>query len=115
MIYLAATLLPPTLRQSLIHSDAYTASWIYFATPADRGRLVLATKDFIFACFVLPYLALVGVLLLYFFRNPLHVLLELLLLALLTHFLLQLTTLFSPSLPFSQPVQKGSVPVPYCC
>lgn len=107
MIYLAATLLPPTLRQSLIHSDAYAASWIYFATPADRGRLVLATKDFIYACFVLPYLTLVGLMLLYFFRHPLHVLLELLLLALLTHFILQLTTLFSPSLPFSQPVQKG--------
>jgi hypothetical protein len=107
MIYLAVTLLPVTLRQSLIPSDAYLASWIYFATPADRARMVLATKDFVYAYFVLPYLIIVGALLLYFFRNPLHVLLHLLLLALLTHLMLQLTTLFSPDLPFSRPVRKA--------
>jgi ABC-2 type transport system permease protein len=107
LLYLAVLMFPTMLRMSLMNSDSYQASWIYYATPADRGRLVLGAKDFVFAYFVLPYLLFIGVVFLYFFRNALHVLLLLIVLGLLSHFFLQLAVFFNPALPFSQPIRKG--------
>jgi hypothetical protein len=98
---------PTMLRMSLINSDSYQASWVYYATPADRARLVLGAKDFIFIHFVLPYLAFIGAVFLYFFQNAWHVLLHLSVLALFSHFFLQLAVFVNPALPFSQPARKG--------
>src|SRR5579871_487264 len=41
----AAIFTPTTLFQAFIGSAAYHASWIFFTTPADRVRLVLATRN----------------------------------------------------------------------
>jgi hypothetical protein len=107
LLYLAVLLFPVTLKTALASSDSYQASWIFYATPADKERLVLATKNFLLAYFVFPYLALIAAVFAYFFRNPAHVLLHLCMLALLAHMVLQISVLFSPELPFSQPVRKG--------
>ena len=107
LLYLAVLMFPTMLKASLTYSDSYPASWIYYATPADRGRLVLWSKNFIFVYFVIPYLVLVGAVFLYFFRNPWHVLIHLGVLALISHFFLQLAVFFNPALPFSIPARKG--------
>ena len=107
LLYLAVLMFPTMLRMSLISSDSHQASWIYYATPADRARLVLGSKNFVFIYFVIPYLVFIGAVFLYFFRNLFHVLLQVTVLALLSHFFLQLAVFFNPALPFSQPVRKG--------
>ncbi|MBZ5496898.1 MAG: hypothetical protein LAP85_10900 [Acidobacteriia bacterium] len=107
LLYLAVLMFPTMLRITLVSSDSYQASWIYYATPADRGRLVLGSKDFVFTYFVLPYLIFIGAVFLYFFHNPWHVILHLTVLALLSHFFLQMAVFLNPALPFSQPSKKG--------
>jgi hypothetical protein len=107
LIYVAVLMFPTMLRQTLTNSDSYLASWIYYATPVERSQLVLWSKNFVFVYFVLPYLSAIGMVFLYFFRNPWHVLLHLTLLALLSHLFLQIAVFANSALPFSQPVRKA--------
>lgn len=87
-------------------SDAYRASWIFFATPADRTRLVRAASTVLVATFLVPYLIAVAAVLMFFSESPLHVLIHLLLIGLLSHLVLQVVTLLEPELPFSRPMTK---------
>jgi ABC-2 type transport system permease protein len=107
LLYLAVLMFPAMLNSILAYSDAYQASWIYYAAPADRSRLVLASKNFVFAFFVIPYLILLSALFFYFWRNPWHVAVHLGVLTLLTHFFLQIAVSFRPVLPFSLPSLKA--------
>ena len=107
LLYFSVLMFPVIMKNTLSNSDAYQASWIYYATPADRGRLVLASKNFVFAYFVIPYLILIGALFFYFFPIPWHGLVHLGILALLSHSFLQIAVFFSPVLPFSMPVRKA--------
>jgi hypothetical protein len=45
---------PSMLKLSLTRSDAFRASWIYFACPADRARVIRATRDVLLLYFLLP-------------------------------------------------------------
>jgi hypothetical protein len=107
LLYYAVLLFPIMLNASLANSDSYQASWIYYATPADRGKLVLAAKGFVFSYFEIPYLALLGAVFFYFWRNFWHVAVHAAMLALLSHIILQTTVIFHPALPFSLPIRKG--------
>jgi hypothetical protein len=107
LLYFAVLLFPTMLKATLTYSDAYQASWIYYATPADRAQLVLWAKNFVLIYFLFPYLMFMGAIFLYFFRHLGHVLLHMGVLALMSHFFLQVTVLFQPALPFSQPQRKG--------
>jgi len=107
LLYLAVLMFPTMLKASLTYSDSYPASWIYYTTPADRGRLVLWSKNFVFVYFVLPYLTMIGAVFLYYFRNPWHVLVHMGILALISHFFLQFAVFFNPALPFSIPARKA--------
>jgi ABC-2 type transport system permease protein len=108
LVYYAVLFFPTMLRQVMSRSDGYRAAWIFFATPADTPRLVLAVKDFVLAYFVLPYLAFVALLLAYWFARLDHLLILIVTLALLCHLVLLLQLLLNPELPFSQPHTKGS-------
>jgi hypothetical protein len=107
LLYFAALMFPIMLKSTLTYSDTYQASWIYWATPADRAQLVLWSKNCVLFYFQLPYLAGIAAVCLYFFRNLGHVLVHVAVLALLSHLLLQVSVLLQPSLPFSQPPRKG--------
>jgi hypothetical protein len=107
LVYYAVLFFPTMLRQVMSRSDGYRAAWIFFATPADTARLVLAVKDFVLAYFVLPYLAFLGLLLAYWFSRLDHLVILLITLALLCHLVLLVQLLLSPELPFSQPETKG--------
>jgi ABC-2 type transport system permease protein len=107
LVYYAVLFFPTMLRQVMSRSDAYRAAWIFFATPADTPRLVLAIKDFVLAYFVLPYLAFLGLLLAYWFTRLDHLVILLVTLALLCHLVLLVQLLLNPELPFSQPEIKG--------
>ncbi len=107
IVYLAVLLFPTVIHACLTRSDAYRASWIFHTCPADTARLVLSTKWFVMVSFVLPYLGLMAAIFLYRFRNPVHVIVHVLVLGLLSHLFLQMTVFIDPNLPFSKPMQKG--------
>ena len=60
MVTLAMLMFPTMLKMNLGRSDAYRASWIFFATPADRTRLVRAAKNVLVVTFLVPYLLCVA-------------------------------------------------------
>ncbi len=108
LLYLLIFLFPMMLRTFVTQSDAYQASWIFYAAPADFRRLVIAEKNFLMVYFVLPFLFILGAVFYYFFNHTLHMLLHILVLGLLAHLFLQLAFLYSPDLPFSRPNVRGS-------
>jgi hypothetical protein len=108
LLYLLVFLFPMMLRTFVTQSDAYQASWIFYAAPADFCRLVIAEKNFLMIYFVLPFLFILGAVFYYFFNHTLHMLLHILVLGLLAHLFLQLAFLYSPDLPFSRPNVRGS-------
>lgn len=107
-VTMAIMMFPTMLRMNLVRSDSYRASWIFFATPVDRARVVRSSKNLLVVAFLLPYLALVGAVLAYFSSSAWHVAVHLLMVGLLSHLVLQVVILIEPELPFSKPLVKGS-------
>lgn len=107
MVTLAMLMFPTMLKMNLTMSDSFRASWIFFACPADRTRIVRAAKNVLVVSFLIPYMALVGALLAWFSTNAAHILVHLVVIALVSHLVLQIVTLVEPELPFSKPVVKG--------
>ena len=96
------------LRTYVTQSDTFQASWIFYATPANIQRLVMAEKNFLMVYFVLPFLCILGIIFYSFFGVLLHVVIHMIVLGLLVHLFLQFAFLYSPDLPFSRPNTKGS-------
>lgn len=106
LYHFAAMLFPVMLQQSLIRSDAYQAAWIYRATPTSALQLLLALKDLLFGCFVLPYLALVGLAVWAFSGSTSGLGLGFLTMALASHAFLLGALWMDPRLPFSIPARR---------
>lgn len=106
LVSLAILIFPSMLKANLAGSDAFRASWIYFATPADRARLIRSARDILAVYFLLPYLALVGVTLAFFVDDPLWLLAYLAIAGLASNLMLLIATLLNPELPFSRPHEK---------
>jgi hypothetical protein len=107
MVTIAMMMFPAMLKMSLGRSDAFRASWIFFSTPSDRTRLIAAAKNVLVVTFLIPYVAAVALVVGYFSENVPHLLIHLSLIALLSHLVLQVITIFDPELPFSRPLAKG--------
>jgi hypothetical protein len=107
LVVIAVLLFPSMLRVSIAHSDAFRASWIFFASPANRIALVRAAKNVLVAFFLLPYLAFVTVVYLFIVPRVTHVVVHMLLLGLLSHLALLMGFLVNPELPFAKPPSKG--------
>jgi len=107
LLYVAIILFPGILKDEIGSSDNFQASWIFFATPADRVELVLAVKRVLTVYFLVPYLILLGFVFYYFFRNILHVVMHELVILIASQVLFQAMFLISPRLPFSSPRGVG--------
>lgn len=107
LLMIAVILFPVMLKASLAHSDAYRASWIFYASPADHVRIVLGLKRYVLMAFVVPYLMLITAALTYLFGHVGHALAHVAMLGLISHLFLQLAVLTDPELPFSRPMKKG--------
>jgi hypothetical protein len=106
-IAMALTLFPSMLKMQLTRSDAFRASWIFFVAPSDRMKVVRSSIDIVLAFFLAPYLLVLAAVHAYIVGHVLHVLVHFALLGLLAHFVLQVTILVDPDLPFSRPPEKG--------
>jgi hypothetical protein len=107
LLHFAMLAFPMMLLPNLGRSDAFRASWVYYASPASKSRLILAMKNFVLVCFVLPYLALIGVLMAFYFTSLAHVAVHVAVLGLIGNITLSIAIRVLPYLPFSRPVQKG--------
>jgi hypothetical protein len=107
MFYFAVGLLPLLIIAGTNYSTAYQAAWIFFATPADRVRLVLATKRFALLYFCVPYVFLVFLIQAYYYGNVLHSALHSVTLLLTCTIVLTIMVMMLGKVPFSLPVRRG--------
>jgi hypothetical protein len=107
LIYFVIVLFPMTIKEAVTRSESYLASWIFFVTPSSQTRLVLSVKKILFWFFVVPYLSVLALVFLYYFRNILHVLMHLVVLLFFSYSFLQVFLLVNPQMPFSVPRQLG--------
>jgi hypothetical protein len=107
LVLMAVIFFPAMLKMALTRSDRFRASWVFFACPADRIRIIRSTRDVLLAFFLLPYLAFLALVYSYFIPNPVHVLVHVSLMGLVSALVLQIQILMEPELPFSKPPVKG--------
>jgi hypothetical protein len=110
LLLVAVFMFPATLRTQLTSSDAFLASWIFFATPSNRIRIVRAAKDVVVVLFLVPYLAFQAAIFIYMTGSVWHVLVHFALIGLLSHLGLQVLVFLDPALPFSRPLTKAQNP-----
>jgi ABC-2 type transport system permease protein len=110
LVGFAIMMFPAMLKMQLTRSDSYRASWIFFAAPVSRARLIRAAKDVVVTMFLLPYVVLVAAVMAYATKDPLHAIAHVGVLGLASHLVLQTTILMDPELPFAKPFDKGGGP-----
>ena len=109
LVYYAVLFFPVMLRQFLVYSESWRASWVFHAAPMPFEEVVVALKNTVVARFLVPYLALVMLLLGWLYpRPPLELLMHGVVIGLLSHALLTADLLLNPSLPFSRPTRQGT-------
>lgn len=106
-VYMALAFIPSMVIFGATYSASYQASWIYYTSPADRTRLVLASNRFATVFFCIPYLVFMCALMTYFFGSMLHAILHGIVLFLVLLALVNLIALLAPRFPFSLPMKSG--------
>jgi hypothetical protein len=108
VVTMAVMMFPSMLKVQLTRSESFRASWIFFACPSDRMKIVRASKDVVLAFFLMPYLVFVTLILNYVVGNLAHVAVHVALLGVISHLILQIAMFVEPDLPFSKPpAHKG--------
>jgi hypothetical protein len=109
LVYYAVLFFPLMLRQFLVYSESWRASWVFHAAPMPFDEIVVALKNIVVSRFLVPYLWLVMLLIGWLYpRPPLELLMHGIVVGLLSHALLTADLLVNPSLPFSQPRRQGT-------
>ncbi|MGI8673612.1 MAG: hypothetical protein ACR2LU_13515, partial [Luteitalea sp.] len=109
LVYYAVLFFPVMLRQYLVYSESWRASWVFHAAPLPFDEVVVALKNTVVARFLVPYLVVVMLLLGWTYpRPPLELLMHGVVIGLLSHALLTADLLINPSLPFSRPTRQGA-------
>lgn len=109
LVYYAVLFFPVMLRQFLVYSESWRASWVFLAAPLPVDEVVVALKNTVVARFLVPYLVVVMCLLAWTYpRPPLEWLMHGVIIGLISHALLTADLLINPSLPFSQPTRRGA-------
>jgi hypothetical protein len=106
-ITVAIMVFPQLLKAAISRSEAFRASWIFFASPVDRAKLIRASCNVLVATFLVPYLVVIAAVLIYFVGAPTHVITHIALMGMVSYLALQLYVLIDPAVPFSQPLTAG--------
>ncbi|MFQ5633639.1 MAG: hypothetical protein ACE5I1_33155, partial [bacterium] len=107
LFFFALLMLPLIMKQNLEMSDAFEASWVFYAAPVDISRLIIAARNALFLLLVLPSLIFILALFNHYFETSLHALLHTLSIAAISFFFLQIVYLVNPRLPFAEPKARG--------
>ena len=103
----AAIGFPLLVVELLSMSKSWRASWIYFALPADRARLVVNAGLCVTLLLVAPTALVIGGVLIWSLGSPWHAAAHAVVLGVLAHLAVQARLLIGPHLPFSRPPMKG--------
>ncbi len=106
-LYFAVVFMPMTLHGALRLSDSWRASWIFFATPADPARLIVAAKNFVAVFFLGGYVLLLATFSSFYYERVWHAFLHMGIVGAIAHLLLQGAVMLAPHLPFASEPRKA--------
>ena len=106
-LYMAVGFLPMILHGALQTSDHWKASWLFWATPSDPGRLVIAAKNFVAIFFLGTYLLVLACLWAFFYERIWHAFVHAAFVGAGAHMLLQLAVMVTPVLPFAREPKRA--------
>lgn len=110
MLYLIVLLSPILILQTVSQSEAFKASWLFYACPVDRSELLLGMRTIILLMLFLPYLLILGVA--FAFYMPLsHAFMHTTMLALIGLLIFDVYLIVAPRLPFSAPRRQQRTPI----
>ena len=102
MFYLVAMLMPLIAMQSVAQSENYKASWLFYAMPVDRSKLLLAVRNTLLVTIVLPYMVILAIIFSQY-MPVYHAIAHTLVLAAVAGLNFQIYLMFAPKMPFAQP------------
>jgi ABC-2 type transport system permease protein len=101
MFYIMAILMPLISMQSISQSENFKAAWIFFASPVDRSKLLLAVRNAIFVSIIVPYMIILTAVLSYY-MPVFHAIAHALVLAAIAGLIFQCYMMLNPKMPFAQ-------------
>lgn len=107
LLHFAAIGFPLAMLETLFRSESFPASWMFFAAPTDRAKLVVNSGLCVTVLFIAPYMLVFLGIFAWSFGDLWHAVAHTLVLGLIAHLAIQLLLLVAPRLPFSQPPRKG--------
>jgi len=107
LVGFAIMMFPAMLKMQLTRSDAFRASWIFFAAPVNRATLIRAAKNVVVTMFLMPYLLFVTIAMTWATGDVAETVVHIGIMGLFSHLVLQLTILLEPELPFAKPTDKN--------
>ena len=108
IVHVAAIGFPLGLMEYMFRSESFPAAWIFFSTPADRGRLVMNVGLCVTLFLIAPCLLVFFGVFAWSFANLWHAVAHALALGLIAHLAVHTVLLIAPRLPFSLPPRKGT-------
>lgn len=101
-LYFVAMLMPVGLMQTVSQSENYKAAWIFFASPADRSKLLLAVRNTLLITVAIPYMTALAIVFSYYMPWP-HAIEHVLVLSAIGTLVFQGFLLLTAKMPFAQP------------
>jgi hypothetical protein len=107
LLYIAAALFPYMITLGTVNSDAYRSAWVFYASPADRTRIILSPARYALIWFCLPFTLLLAGIFTWYFGSAVHAMLHCLVIYAILVIQTRILTLLYPRIPFSQPPKTG--------
>ena len=90
-----------------VNSDSYRSAWVFYASPADRTRIILSPARYALVWFCLPFTLLLAGIFTWYFGSALHAVLHCLVIYAILVIQTRMLTLMYPRIPLSQPPKTG--------
>jgi hypothetical protein len=109
MLFFFAMFMPVMLLQNIMQTENYKASWIFFALPEERSKLLLSVRNTIVTSIILPFMIVLCIVFSYYMPIE-HAIEHIIVLTAIGSFVLQISLMFQTRMPFAQqrrPNQRG--------
>lgn len=107
LLYIAAALFPYMITLGTVNSDSYRGAWVFYASPADRTRIIISPARYALIWFCLPFTLLLAGIFTWYFGSAVHAVLHCLVIYSILMIQTRILTLLYPRVPFSQPPKTG--------
>ncbi len=101
LFYMMAMLMPLISIQAISQSENFKAAWIFFCSPIERAKLLLAVRNAVVVSILLPYMIIFTAVLCYY-MPVFHAIAHAMVLASIAGLIFQGYLMLSPKMPFAQ-------------